>query len=58
MSTKLAEVEAKMTSDVKKDTEVKVILRVNWTDKSKEVAFKPAIDLNHEDKIRVIVEKL
>jgi hypothetical protein len=58
MAVKLGEVQAQMTSDVKKSEDVRVLLRVNWTDKSKEISFKPAEDLNMNDKIKVTVEKI
>lgn len=58
MTVKLGEVQAEMTSDIKKTEDVRVLLRVNWAEKSKEVAFKPSVDLNRGDKIKVIVEKV
>jgi len=58
MPVKLGEVQAEMTSDVKKTEDVKVLLRVNWTDKSKETIFKPSEDLKRGDKIKVTVEKV
>ena len=58
MATKLGEVQATITSSIKKDQEVRALLRVNWTDKSKEVSFKPAVDLEMNDKIRITVEKI
>jgi len=58
MAVKLGEVQAQMTSDVKKSEDVRVLLRVNWTDKSKEISFKPAEDLKMNDKIKVTIEKI
>jgi len=58
METKLGEVQSNMTSSIKKDQVVRVLLRVNWTDKSNEVSFKPAVDLEMNDKIRITVEKI
>jgi len=58
MAIKLGEVQTMMTSDVKKSEDVRVLLRVNWTDKSKEISFKPSQDLEMNDKIKVTVEKL
>jgi hypothetical protein len=58
MATKLGEVQATMTSSIKKDQDVRALLRVNWTDKSKEISFKPAVDLEMNDKIRITVEKI
>ncbi len=58
MATKVGEVQATMTSSIKKDQDVRALLRVNWTDKSKEISFKPAVDLEMNDKIRITVEKI
>ena len=58
MATKLGEMQATMTSNINKDQEARVLLRVNWTDKSKEVSFKPAVDLALNDKIKITVEKI
>ena len=58
MATKLGEVQTTMASSIKKDQDVRALLRVNWTDKSKEVSFKPAVDLEMNDKIRITVEKI
>jgi len=58
MAVKLGEVQATMTSNISKDQDARVLLRVNWTDKSKEVSFKPAEDLKVNDKIKITVEKL
>jgi hypothetical protein len=58
VATKVGEVQATMTSSIKKDQDVRALLRVNWTDKSKEISFKPAVDLEMNDKIRITVEKI
>jgi hypothetical protein len=58
MATKLGEIQATMTSNIKQDQEVKALFRVNWTDKSKEVSFKPAVDLKANEKIRITIEKI
>jgi hypothetical protein len=58
MAVKLGEVQAGMTSDVKKTEDWMVLLRVNWTDKSKKISFKPSEDLKRGDKIKVTVEKV
>jgi len=58
MATNLGEVQATMTSSINKDQDVRALLRVNWTDKSKEISFKPAVDLEMNDKIRITVEKI
>ncbi len=58
MATKLGEVQTTMASTIKKDQEMKALLRVNWTEKSKEVSFKPEVDLELNDKIRITLEKI
>jgi len=58
VSVKLGEVQSEMTADVKKTDTLKALLRVDWTDKMKEVTFKPSEDLKKGDKVKIIVEKL
>ena len=58
MAVKLGEVQTQMASNIKSSEEVRVLLRVNWTNKSREVAFKPAEDLAMNDKIKITVEKI
>ncbi len=58
MATKLGEIEATVTSNVKKSEELWAILRVNLIDKSKEIAFKPAEDLAVNDRIKITIEKI
>jgi len=58
VATKLGEVQTTMASTIKKDQEMKALLRVNWTEKSKEVSFKPEVDLELNDKIRITLEKI
>jgi hypothetical protein len=58
MTTKLGEVQAVMTSNVKKSEDLWTILRVNSIDKSREIAFKPAEDLAVNDKIKITIEKI
>ncbi|MDM7999454.1 MAG: hypothetical protein QUS33_05490 [Dehalococcoidia bacterium] len=55
---KLGEVQSEMSADVKRTDELKVLLRVGWSDKMKEVTFKPAEDLKKGDKIRITVERM
>jgi len=55
---KLGEVQSEMTADVKKTDTLKALLRVDWTDKMKEVTFKPSEDLKKGDKVKITVEKL
>ncbi len=58
MVVKLGEVQSEMTADVKKTEDLKVLLRVAWSDKIKEVPFKPSEDLKKGDKVKIIVEKV
>jgi hypothetical protein len=58
MATKLGEVQSEMTAEVKKVEELKVLLRVGWTDKMKEITFKPSEDLKKGDKVKITVEKV
>jgi len=58
IAVKLGEVQSEMTADVKKTDTLKALLRVDWTDKMKEVTFKPSEDLKKGDKVKITVEKL
>ena len=58
IATKLGEVQSEMTADVKKTDTVKVLLRVDWLDKMKEITFKPSEDLKKGDKVKITVEKM
>ena len=58
VSVKLGEVQSEMTADVKKTDSLKVLLRVDWSDKMKEITFKPSQDLKKGDKVKVTVEKV
>jgi len=55
---KLGEVQSEMTADVKKTDNMKVLLRVDWSDKMKEITFKPSEDLKKGDKVKITVEKM
>jgi hypothetical protein len=57
MAVKLGEVQSEMTADVKKTEDLKVLLRVSWSDKMKEITFKPSEDLKKGDKVKITVEK-
>jgi hypothetical protein len=57
MAVKLGEVQSEMTADVKKTEDLKVLLRVSWSDKMKEISFKPSADLKKGDKVKITVEK-
>ena len=58
MATKLGEVQTTMATSIQKDQDMRALLRVNWTDKSREVSFKPLVDLGINDKIKITVEKI
>jgi len=58
MVVKLGEVQSEMTADVKKTEELKVLLKVSWSDKMKEIAFKPSEDLKKGDKVKITIEKV
>ena len=58
MGVKLGEVQSEMTADVKKIEELKVFLKVAWSDKMKEITFKPSEDLKKADKVKITVEKV
>ena len=55
---KLGEVQSEMTADVKKTDNMKVLLRVDWSDKMKEITFKPSEDLKKGDKVKISIEKM
>jgi hypothetical protein len=58
MPTKLGEVQSEMTADVKKTEDLKVQLKVTWSDKMKEITFKPSEDLKKGDKVKITIEKV
>jgi uncharacterized Zn finger protein len=58
MVVKLGEVQSEMTADVKKTEELKVLLRVDYSDKMKEIKFKPSEDLKKGDKVKITIEKV
>ena len=41
----IGQAQSKMTSDIPKEEQVRVLLRVNWTAKSEDVPFNPDEDL-------------
>jgi len=55
---KLGEVQSEMTADVKKTDNLKVLLRIDWIDKMKEMTFKPSEDLKKGDKVKITLEKI
>ena len=58
MPVKIGEVQSEMTANVKKTEDLKVVLRVGWSDRIKEITFKPGEDLKKGDKIKVTLEKV
>jgi len=58
MAEKIGEGTSTMTADVKKTEDMKVSLKVNFSDKMKESAFKPSVDLKNCDKVKITVEKI
>jgi hypothetical protein len=58
MGVKIGEVTSEMTADVKKTEDMKVSLKVSWSDKIKEITFKPLEDLKKGDKVKITVEKI
>jgi len=58
MAVKVGEVQSEITSDVKKTEDVRVRLSVSWSDRMKEITFKPSEDLKRGDKVKITVEKL
>ena len=58
MATKIGEGTSELTTDVKKTEDVKVSLKVSYSEKMKEITFKPLEDLKKGDKVRITVEKI
>ena len=62
MAVKIGEVQSEMTADVKKTedlkVQLKVLLKVDWCDKMKEIKFKPSEDLKKGDKVKITIEKV
>jgi hypothetical protein len=58
MAVKIGEVQSEMTGDVKKTEDLKVFLKVVYSDKMKEITFKPSEDLKKGDKVKITVEKV
>jgi len=58
MGVKIGEVTSEITADVKKTEDMKVSLKVSWSDKIKEITFKPLEDLKKGDKVKITVEKI
>jgi uncharacterized Zn finger protein len=58
MAVKVGEVQSEMTADVKKTEDLRVRLSASWSDRIKEITFKPSEDLKKGDKVKITVEKL
>jgi hypothetical protein len=58
MAGKIGEGTSELTGDVKKTEDVKISLKVSWSDKMKEITFKPSEDLKKGDKVKITVEKI
>ena len=58
MSTKLGEVQSKMSADVKKTDDLIVGLKVSYSDKLETVKFKPSEDLKKGDAVKITIEKV
>ena len=58
MAIKIGEVTTEMTADVKKTEDMKASLKVSYSDKAKEITFKPTEDLKKGDKVKITVEKI
>jgi hypothetical protein len=57
-TTKLGEVQSKMSADVKKTDELSVGLKANNSDKVETVTFKSSEDLKKGDKVKITIEKV
>ncbi len=58
MAVKIGEGTSEMTTEVKKTEDVKVSLKVSYSDRIREIAFKPFEDLKKGDKVKITVEKI
>ncbi len=58
MAVKIGEGTSEITTDVKKTEDMKVSLRVGYSDRIREMAFKPLEDLKKGDKVKITVEKI
>jgi len=58
MAVKIGEGTSEVTTDVKKTEDVKVSLKVSYSDRMKEMTFKPLEDLKKGDKVKITVEKV
>ena len=58
MAVKIGEVQSEITGDVKNTENLKVRLQAGYSDKIKEIMFKPSEDLKKGDKVKITVEKV
>ena len=58
MTVKIGEGTSEMTGDAKKTEDMKVLLKVGYSEKVKEITFKPSEDLKKGDKVKITVEKI
>ena len=58
MAVKIGEVTSEMTTDVTKTQDMKVSLKVGYSDRIKETTFKTLEDLKKGDKVKITVEKI
>ena len=58
MTVKIGEVTSEMTADVTKTEDMKVSLKVGYSDRTKETTFKTLEDLKKGDKVKITVEKI
>ncbi len=58
MAVKIGEGTSEMTADVMKTANAKVSLKVSYSEKMKEITFRPLEDLKKGDKVKITVEKI
>ena len=58
MTVKIGEGTSEMTGDAKKTEDMKVSLKVGYSEKMKEITFKSLEDLKKGDKVKITVEKI
>jgi hypothetical protein len=58
MTVKIGEGTSEMTGDANKTDDVKLSLKVTYSEKMKEITFKPLEGLKKGDKVKITVEKI
>ena len=58
MAVKIGEVQAKLSAEVKKTDDLRVQLRVSYSDKLETARFKPTQDLKRGDTLKITIEKV